>query len=145
MNRLSASLGSWLLALSIFLPGAVVAQDMIDAENEAIHTVVQSQLQAFASDDADTAFELASDETQALIGSPQALLGIVRELYPPLHRPQKAVFAPADVEGDHAIQEVAITDMNNVIWIAVFLMQQDEESHWKICSYHLVETTSVEI
>lgn len=145
MCRLKAYLASWLLGLSMLSPVTALTQDLGDAENEAIHSVVKNQLDAFASDDAQTAFELASDETQALIGSPQALLDIVRDWYPPLHRPQKAEFAPAEVAGELAVQEVVITDMNNVVWIAVFLMQLDEESNWKVDSYHLVETTSVEI
>lgn len=145
MRHVVKYLTAWILAVGMGWSTVGLAQDISGYESDAIHTVVQTQLEAFAADDAETAFDLTSDETQALLGSPQALLGIVREWYPPLYRPQKAVFSPAEVAGDHAIQEVVITDSNNVIWVAIFLMQLDEDSTWKVDSYHLVETTSVEI
>lgn len=145
MRQVMKWLIAWILAFGMGWTQASLAQDLGGQESNAIHNVVQSQLEAFAADDAETAFDLTSDETQALLGSPQALLGIVREWYAPLYRPQKAIFSPAEVAGEHAIQEVVITDSNNVIWVAIFLMQLDQESQWKIDSYHLVGTASVEV
>lgn len=145
MRHVVRGFAAWLLGMSMFWAAGSFAQGEAAAESEAIHIVVQTQLEAFAADDAETAFELASDETKSLLGSPQALLGVVREWYPPLYRPQKAVFSDAEVVGQNAIQEVAITDSNGIVWIAIFLMSLDDEASWKVDSYHLVETTSMEV
>lgn len=147
MRRIVKGLAAWLLGMSLCWTGGSLAQESDADANEsaAIHAVVETQLQAFAADDAETAFDMASEETQALLGSPQALLGIVREWYPPLYRPKNMVFADAEVAGENAIQEVEITDSNGVVWLAVFLMSLDEHASWKVDSYHLVETESLEI
>ena len=145
MRQLATGLAAWILGMSLFWTPGSFAQDVAVDESEAIHAVVQMQLEAFAMDDAETAFEMTSEETQALLGSPQALLGVVREWYPALYRPHKAEFSSAEVVGGNAVQEVAITDSNGIVWIAIFLMTLDDHASWKIDSYHLLETTSVEI
>ena len=145
MRQLHRGFSAWILGMSMFWSGASMAQDLRFDESAAIIAVVQAQLEAFAADDADTAFEMASDETKAVVGSPQALLGVVREWYPPLYRPHKAEFAPAEVMGSNALQEVTITDDNGLVWIAIFVMTLDDDESWKIDSYHLEQTTSMDV
>ena len=134
MRHLARGLAAWILGMGMFWSGASMAQDLPFDESAAIIAVVQAQLEAFAVDDAETAFEMASDETKAVVGSPQALLGVVREWYPALYRPQKAEFSSAEVMGGNALQEVTITDDNGVVWIAIFLMTLDDHASWKIDS-----------
>lgn len=145
MRRVSQCLAAWLLGMGMVLSASSLAEALSVEDVEAIHEVVQTQLDAFAVEDAQTAFDQASDATQALLGSPEALMEIVREWFWPLCRPQKAEFLPAEVLGDQAVQEVVITDGNSTVWIAIFQMSVNEEADWKIDSYHLIETTSVVI
>ncbi len=145
MRHLVRGFAVFILGMSMFWSGASLAQERPFDESEAISAAVQVQLEAFAADDAETAFDMASDETKAMVGSPQALLGAVREMYPPLYRPRKAEFAVAEVMGENALQEVAITDNNGMVWIAIFLMTLDNQESWKVDSYYLMETSSLEV
>lgn len=145
MQHLVRSLMAAMLAIGMTWSAGSLAGEAPIEESLAIHAVVQTQLEALAADDAETAFEMVSDETRALLGSPEALLGIVRDWYPALYRPQKAEFSSTEVVGQNAMQEVAITDSNGIVWIAIFLMALDDAEHWKIDSYYLLETTSMEV
>lgn len=145
MRRILQCLAAWLLGMGMMLSGHSLAEELSVEDVEAIHEVVQTQLDAFAVEDAQRAFDQASDSTQALLGSPEALMDIVREWFRPLYRPQKTEFLPADVLGDQALQEVVITDGNSTVWIAIFQMSMNDEADWKIDSYHLIETASVVI
>lgn len=145
MNRFTKLIVGMLLGISMMWSTGSIAQDASDANADAIHTVIQTQLEAFAADDAETAFALSTNAAQGLLGSPEALLDIVKEWYPPLYRYQKADFAPPEIEGDQALQILTITDSNNLVWIAACWIRQEEDGQWKVDGYELVETDSVVI
>ena len=115
------------------------------ADAIAIHEVVQSQLEALSNDDAVSAFELATPEKRMLIGSPDNFLRLIKEEYNPIYRYQRVIYSKPEVINGDAIQVVRVTDGNSRVWIAVFWMQQGEDSAWRIDGCQLLETTSVSI
>ena len=115
------------------------------ADAIAIHEVVQSQLDALANDDAASAFELATPEKRMLIGSPDNFLRLIKEQYNPIYRHQRALFSHPEVVNGDAIQLVRVTDSESRVWLAIFWMQQEEDSSWKIDGCQLLETSSVSI
>lgn len=119
--------------------------DITTADAIAIHEVVQSQLEAFSNDDAVSAFELATPEKRMLIGSPDNFLRLIKEEYNPIYRFQRVIFSKPEVVNGDAIQVVRVTDGNSRVWLAVFWMQQGEDSAWRIDGCQLLETTSVSI
>ncbi|KRB73580.1 DUF4864 domain-containing protein [Noviherbaspirillum sp. Root189] len=124
---------------------AMAVDAITTADAIAIHDAVQLQLEALANDDADRAFELASPEKRMLIGSPDRFLRLIKEQYNPIYRYERAIFSSAEVIDGNAIQIVRVTDENSKVWIAVFWMQEGEDSRWKIDGCQLLETTSVSI
>ncbi|HJV81964.1 DUF4864 domain-containing protein [Noviherbaspirillum sp.] len=119
--------------------------DITTADAIAIHEVVQSQLDALANDDAVSAFELATPEKRLLIGSPDNFLRIIKEEYNPIYRYQRAIFSKPEVVDGDAIQIVRVTDSVGHVWVAIFSMQQEDDSSWKIDGCQLLETASVSI
>jgi hypothetical protein len=117
--------------------------DITTADAIAIHEVVQSQLEALANDDADRAFELATSEKRMLIGSPDNFLKLIKEEYNPIYRYQRVIFSTPEVVNGDAIQTVRVTDSSSHVWLAIFWMQQEEDSSWKIDGCQLLETTSI--
>ncbi len=115
------------------------------ADAIAIHEVVQSQLDALANDDAAGAFELATPEKRMLIGSPDNFLRLMKEQYNPIYRHQRVIFSRPEVVNGDAIQIVRVTDSESRVWLAIFWMQQEEDSSWKIDGCQLLETTTVSI
>jgi len=109
----------------------------------AIHTTVQSQLDALSKDDAAGAFELTSSAKRMQIGTPDNFLRMIKEDYDPIYRNLGVIFlAPQVIDGD-AIQVVRVTDSGSRVWVAIFWMQQEPDSSWKIDGCQLLETTSV--
>lgn len=145
MKRFLA-MASLLAGLSASLWGnAEELKAITTADAIAIHEVVQSQLDALANDDAASAFELATPEKRMLIGSPDNFLRLIKEQYNPIYRHQRALFSHPEVVNGDAIQLVRVTDSESRVWLAIFWMQQEEDSSWKIDGCQLLETSSVSI
>ena len=119
--------------------------DITTADAIAIHEVVQTQLEALSNDDAVSAFELATPEKRMLIGSPDNFLRLIKEEYNPIYRYQRVLFSRPEVINGDAIQIVRVTDGSSRVWLAIFWMQQGDDSSWRIDGCQLLETTSVSI
>jgi hypothetical protein len=138
MGLLFCSMMSW--------SGArLFAQQIDKADVQEIHAVVQAQLEAFAEDDAEKAFELATASTKLLLGTPDNLLWLVKTQYPPVYRHRYAIFlAPEMVDGDpHQI--VRLTDRDNLVWVAVYKLKREQDGSWKIDGCTLFETNSISV
>jgi len=142
MKRLSAMAG---LLFALFLaPLWSNAMDSITtADVIAIREAVEAQLHALSNDDASSAFELATQEKRMLIGSPDNFLRIIKEQYDPIYHYQSVIFSRAEVVDGNPIQIVRVADEDGKVWVAVFWMQQEEDSRWKIDGCQLFETSSV--
>lgn len=119
--------------------------DITTADAIAIHEAVQSQLEALSKDDAASAFDLTTPEKRMLIGTPDNFLRLIKEEYDPIYRYQRVLFSRPEVINGDAIQIVRVTDSYSRVWVAVFWMQQGEDSSWKIDGCQLLETTTVSI
>ena len=118
----------------------------VDAgDAQAIRDAVQLQLDAFAEDDAATAFELATTSVRTLFGDADSLLRVVKRQFPPVYRHRDVVFSMPEIVSGRALQLVRLTDAENLIWIAVYAMQQETDGSWKIDGCKLVKTNSVSI
>ncbi|RZI40659.1 DUF4864 domain-containing protein [Herbaspirillum sp. HC18] len=124
---------------------AAAIDGITTADAIAIHEAVQSQLDALSNDDAVGAFELATPEKRMLIGSPDNFMRMIKEEYNPIYRYQNVIFANPEVINGDAIQVVRVTDGYRRVWLAVFWMQQGDDSAWRIDGCQLLETTSVSI
>lgn len=125
--------------------GAEPIDDITTADAIAIHEVVRSQLDALADDDATSAFELTTPAKRMQIGSADDFLRMIKEEYTPMYRPQGVIFSAPQVVYGNAIQVVRLTDIDSHVWVAIFWMQQEADSSWKIDGCQLLETSSVSI
>lgn len=119
--------------------------DITTADAVAIHTVVESQFEALSKDDANGAFELTTPAKRMLIGTPDNFMRIIKEQYNPIYRHLSVIFSRPEVVDGDAIQVVRVTDRVSHVWIAIFWMEQLEDSSWKIDGCQLLETSSVSI
>lgn len=146
MKRLVV-VASLLLGLGVpgWTTGAAVTDGISADDVIAIHVAVQTQLDAFAEDDAVGAFELATSDTQTKIGSPDNFLHLVKKHYSPIYRHQIVIFSQPEVIEGETIQVVRVTDRDSHVWLAVYHMQREADGSWKIGGCHLLETTSISI
>lgn len=134
------------MLVGLALPLCALAADEITQEDKiAIHAVVQSQLDALAQDDADTAFALATADSRNRLGDPDTFLRIIKEHFTPIYRHQRALFSAPEMIAGHMVQIVRLTDGDNSVWLAVYQMQREMDGNWKIEGCKLLETASVSV
>lgn len=111
---------------------AAVAAPLADAEAEKVRGVIVAQIRAFADDDAETAFQTATPAVREAIGNSNRFLAMVRGAYPMVYRPDSVSFHKPEADDGSVLQLVEITDGNSKSWLALFALEQQPDSSWRI-------------
>jgi hypothetical protein len=115
------------------------ATPLNEAEADAVRQVVVAQLNAFAQDDADSAFETATPGVREAIGSSGRFLAMVRGAYPMVYRPAAVAFLKAEEDDGIVLQMVTITDDDDKAWIALFALERQPDATWRISGCAVAE------
>jgi chlorite dismutase len=124
-------------ALQALVPAQ--AQALSAKDEKAVQTVVQSQLAAFAKDDADKAFSYAAPQLRKSIGNSSAFMAMVKNSYPVVYRPASVAFLKPEGSGDDVIQRVQMLDASGASYLAVYSLQRQKDKTWRISGCALVE------
>ena len=103
-----------------------------EADARAIRTLIESQLAAFAADDAQTAFSFASENIQKTFGTAEHFLAMVRASYPVVYRPASVNFLEPERVDDLIVQVVEMADEDDRLWLAIYRMQRQPDGSWRI-------------
>lgn len=122
-----------------------MAQETHRKAAQAVTLVVQSQLHAFAEDDAETAFNLATESTQSLARTPNDFLKVIKQRFTPIYRHRHALFSEPEIIEGHALQIVQLIDHDNLVWIAIYEVEREADGKWKIDGCQLFETNNMSI
>jgi hypothetical protein len=128
--RFLALIAMALAALSAHV--RAVGAPLSEAEATRVREVVVAQLAALAVDDADRAFETATPEVRAAIGSSNRFLAMVRGAYPMVYRPATVSFHKPREEDGSVLQLVEIKDGNDKSWLALFALERQPDKTWRI-------------
>lgn len=124
-----------LLALLASLLMPATAQHPIDARD-----VIREQLEAFAADDPEAAFAIASDGIRERFGSAARFVEMVQQRYPALYQPRHIAFADTlDVSDERVHQFLLVVDQNGRSWTAVYSVVH-VDGEWRIEGVSLQET-----
>ena len=93
---------------------------------------MSAQLDAFARDDAQAAFSFAAPSIQAVFGTPQRFLQMVRSGYPAVYRAAGVTFLVPLRVGDELVQGVHVTDAAGVLWLATYRLERQPDGGWAI-------------
>lgn len=118
----------WLMLSTL----CVRAQTVDEAARTTIRSLIEFQLAAFARDDADAAFGLASDAIQQKFGDARTFLGMVKSAYPVVYRPASVAFLAAEGGGDRYSQPVHFADYNGQLWLALYALIRLPDGSWRI-------------
>jgi len=99
---------------------------------EQVRGVIVKQIEAFASDDADSAFQTATPAVREAIGNSNRFLAMVRGAYPMVYRPSSVSFHKPESDDGTVLQLVEITDDNAKSWLAIFALEQQPDNSWRI-------------
>lgn len=107
-------------------------QETPPADGNAIVSVIQSQLDAFKGDRAVEAFGYASPGIQAMFGTPDRFMQMVRTGYGAVYRPREVQFLDLVVEGGELAQRVLFVGPDGVPVIAYYFMERQPDGSWRI-------------
>lgn len=138
VGLLLAVMGSW-------APRVAGADEVSAADAQAIQEVVRWQLEAFAADDAERAFGLATSAARNELGSADNFLQLIKDQYPPIYRNRLALFSKPEMIDGHMLVMVRLTDPDNSVWLAIYEVQREADGKWKIDSCNLLETTTISV
>ena len=146
MNRPCARLLT-LLAIGLAALGfqmRAAASPLADEQVDKVREVIVAQLTALAVDDADKAFETATPEVRAAIGSSNRFLAMVRGAYPMVYRPSSVSFHKPEEEDGTVLQLVEIRDDKDKSWLALFALEQQPDQTWRISGCVVAENHWIE-
>ena len=135
------------IAIALVAATAMKAHAATLSEGEAkkVQGVIAQQLEAFADDDADSAFQTATPAVREAIGNSGRFIAMVRGAYPMVYRPASVTFHKPEAEDGTVLQMVEITDENAKSWLAVFALEQQPDATWRISGCVVAENRWVSI
>jgi hypothetical protein len=136
------------VALLLALLPAVVphasthAAEVAEADAVAVRAVIEAQLAAFRRDDGPAAFAHAAPEIQALFGTPERFMTMVRQGYAPVYRPRQVFFQPLlrhEEEGAPVwVQPLLVTVQDGSVVVALYRMARQPDGAWRIAGVVLL-------
>jgi len=109
------------------------------ADAAAIKSVIERQLAAFARDDAAAAFAFASPDIQALYGTPENFLAMVRRSYQPVYRPRERQFEALVAGEEGPVEKLLLVGPDGRVVLALYSMEREADGSWRISGCMLVE------
>ncbi|HET7527280.1 MAG TPA: DUF4864 domain-containing protein [Burkholderiaceae bacterium] len=128
MNRRSLMLST----LAVVAVPLHAGNDVAQADAKAVRALIEAQLAAFASDDANKAFSFAAPTIQTLFVSADRFLAMVREQYPVVYRPASVSFLQPEWIDGRLIQRVQMIDAAGAPWLVAYEVQQQPDRSWRI-------------
>jgi hypothetical protein len=95
-------------------------------------SVIKAQEEAFARDDAATAYSFASPGIQSFYRSPEGFMFMVRNGYAPVYRHRSFAFGEAKIVDGKIMQDVQIIDADGVPWDALYTLERQADGSLKI-------------
>jgi hypothetical protein len=105
-----------------------------DEDVAAGQSVIRSQEQAFARDDAAEAYSFAAPGIKSWYRTPDTFMYMVRNGYAPVYRHRSFEFGAAFNKDGKIVQEVQIIDADGVPWDAVYTLEPQSDGSLKISS-----------
>ena len=110
----------------------LAAEPVPEADAHEVRAVIVAQLQAFADDDADRAFEANTPSVREAIGSAGHFLALVRGAYPMVYHPASVKFMQPELRGKYVLQLAELVDDQGKSWLALFSLEQQPDASWRI-------------
>lgn len=125
-----------LLSLGLLVP--LTAQAADQADHQAARATIERQIEAFRKNDSAAAYAQAAPQVQTLFPTAETFIAMVEKGYAAVLRPRRYSFEAVKDSGDDEIaQGVALQDENGVDWVALYLLQKQDDGAWRITGCHL--------
>lgn len=102
---------------------------------------IDGQIRAFLADKDAEAYAFAAPNVRTYFPTVESFMGMVKNGYQPVHRPQDWEFGRTKTtETGAVLQEVLITDMSGKNWAALYTVELQADGNWKITGVSLKKT-----
>jgi uncharacterized protein DUF4864 len=102
-------------------------------------TVIRSQAEAFARDDAAAAYSYAAPVIQGMFHQAEIFMMMVQQGYPAVYRHKSFEFGEAQAADGQIAQRVHIVDANGEAWEALYTLQRQPDGSLKITGCSLLK------
>ena len=123
-----------LFALLAFAAPATAGDDVAAAQG-----VIRAQEQAFAHDDAASAYSYAAPSIHQLFPRADIFMTMVQNQYAPVYRHKSFELGETRTEGNWVAQRVHIIDANGEAWEALYTLEQQADGSYKITGCTLLK------
>lgn len=140
-------LSSILVIFTAFAPlTASRAETLGDADKAAITAVIESQLQAFASDDGNAAYAHAAPIVTTAFPTVEGFMAMVKKGYQPIYRNKGHRFTEATTDGlGHPSLRVILRGLDGKTYEASYFMEKQPDGSWKIAGVVMVPLPGTEV
>ena len=130
------------MRIAALLVALGVAFSALSARADDVATaqgVIRAQEQAFAHDDAATAYSYAAPAIQQIFPAADIFMSMVENSYAPVYRHRSFEFGESKTEGNWIAQHVHIIDANGEAWEALYTLEQQGDGSYKITGCTLLK------
>jgi Domain of unknown function (DUF4864) len=130
-----------IFSILLFVGLAVTARaaDLGVGDAKSVRAAIQSQLAAFAADDAARAFSFATPQLREAFGTADNFMQMVRSSYPVVYRPATVAFLKPQIDQGTVVQAVHFTDGSGVLWLALYTLERQRDKRWRISGCQVVQ------
>lgn len=114
----------------------------VQAQQKEIRSVITGQIEAFQSDDFETAFGFAAPHLKQYFRTPARFGQMVRKGYPMVHRPQNYEFQELQTEVGAGVQYILIEALDGALFVAKYDMLLTDEG-WRIAGVQVIPSPGV--
>ncbi len=129
------------LSLILLFSAAPAAADDNSSAAPEVRALIERQLDAFARDDAASAYALAAPGIKTMFADADIFLAMVRGKYAPIYRHRSVEFGQAHEHGDEVSQPVTLVDNDNQVWKALYELARQPDGTWLITGCVLVRSS----
>ncbi len=139
MKTFARLLFAFVIFAGIELPRLAAADDLSDADRQAIQSMIAHQLEAFQHDDGATAYSFASPALKTYLPSVDVFMSMVRNGYQPVYRARDVTFGQVQNSPSGPTQKVFLTGPDGKGYVALYSLQKQPDGSWRINGCVLVE------
>ena len=139
MHRIARLILAFAFAAGLAAP---VAAEVAAGDRAAMQALVDGQIDAFRRDDGGAAYSYASPPIQNLYPTVDLFMGMVRQSFQPVYRPQAYTFGPLIETAAGPKLRVFVTGPDGAPYIAEYSFQRQPDGSWKINGCTIVKDTS---
>jgi hypothetical protein len=117
-----------------------------DTDSDAIKSVIESQLNAFAADDGATAYSFAAPIVKGAFPNSDTFMSMVKRGYQPVYRNTNRIFGDAFQDGlGRPAMRVVLTGADGKRYEAIYAMEKQADGSWKIAGCVILAIPAQEV